>query len=101
MNELLEKMQKFEKVFDLEILQKEQKELEDYLYDFKVNLRKYETQKNLTSTKYKVNQSSGNKNKINTEDYSEIKDFESLIAKTGNLFIFFFNENKDVFKSFT
>ncbi|XP_057323957.1 coiled-coil domain-containing protein 112-like isoform X1 [Microplitis mediator] len=85
MNELLEKMQKFEKVFDLEILQKEQKELEDYLYDFKVNLRKYEATKNLTSTRCKVNQSSGNKNKITAEDYSEIKDFESLIAKTGHM----------------
>ncbi|KAH0540495.1 coiled-coil domain-containing protein 112-like isoform X1 [Cotesia glomerata] len=84
MNELLEKIKKFGHDSDLEVLQKEQKDLEDYLYDFKVTLKKYESKKSSTPIKSKIiRKSSENINKIDT-DYSEVKDFESLIVKTGH-----------------
>lgn len=93
MNELLEKIKKFGNDFDLEVLQKEQKDLEDYLYDFKVTLKKYESKKNSTAIKSKIiRKSSEEKNKIDT-DYSEVKDFESLIVKTGIFFLIKKNSN--------
>ncbi|KAK0090392.1 hypothetical protein PV325_000674 [Microctonus aethiopoides] len=91
MKDLLEKIDQFDVKSEMEILEKQQKELDDVVNEFKVNMSKYENEKNLTGDiikKYKsITKRAGIDNENNDDDdinYDEINNFHSLIIKTGH-----------------
>lgn len=86
---LSEKMQKFQFNDELSSLENEQKELENYLINYKLNIAKYNSRQNAIAKGIKLTKISSD-NCCDMEDYGDIKDFNSLIAKTGNYNNFFF-----------
>lgn len=94
MKDLLEKIDQFNVKSEIEILEKQQKELDDIVNEFKVNMSKYENEKNSTDVikKYKsIKKRAGIDNENNDDDdddinYDEINNFHSLVIKTGVVF---------------
>ncbi|KAF7993067.1 hypothetical protein HCN44_005848 [Aphidius gifuensis] len=79
---LLKLMNDYQPPVDIIILENEQKELDDYMYEFKISMDKYEGKKGKKMIGFNSNTMiSKIKNNLN---YNEVKDFNDLIAKTGH-----------------
>ncbi|XP_011308539.1 coiled-coil domain-containing protein 112 [Fopius arisanus] len=80
---LSKKVKEFNSTSQLEILLDEQKELEEALLDFRMNIRQYEKPYSGMETPLS-RRIPRNTKRLETIDYDEIADFDSLVVKTGH-----------------
>lgn len=78
---LSKKIKDFDPASQLEALAEEQKELEEAILDFRINLHAYEKPNNGVGVAYK--KPTLQNKKIVDADYHGIEDFDSLVVKTG------------------